>query len=1255
MGAARNAGMAGDYAFKILEAKVLRFLPTSYSGFLTAKRGADLRSFSCQGFGGVTVLKPTLPGLQGKSRGCGKPQKKRGGIPVSAKSLWKQHSITVLIASTTILFAAATAMGQVGSSGSVEGTITDPSGASIPQATVTAVNTATGVETTRKTTAAGFYVLSPLPAGEYNVSVTASGFQTLTQAKVVVDALATVALSLQMKVGSGAQEVTVQESPTMLHTDDATLGQTMQNNVYTSLPLAMNGVPRDPTQFVALVAGVSGMTTQVAGPTTESFNGTRGANELYVEGIPLTFASQQADTRNIALGVSVEAVDQFQAQTNGEKAMYSGQGMMNFVLKSGTNQFHGNVFEYFRNTALDARGFFPAKVPVEHQNEFGGTFGGPIKKDKIFFFGSYGGYYYKTAETPELESIPTLAERTGDFSALPATIYDPGSQTCTGAICSKQPFAGNLIPANRISNASKSFQSYLVNPTNGNITSNYLASLPEGLHNNNNTDKVDLNLSAKNRLYFVYSMGRYLTDGTGSLAPNTNSMPLPYTQGRIVKENTTIAQIHYTRVFTPNLLNDFSFGYSRSYIPLISDTEGGQYPIKAGIKGLPGGNVPGSASDVFPTINFAGTNAPNGWAGTNAVAFNQVQNVYTMTNNLLWVHGKHAIAFGFQLQRAQDNNMNPVGGTRATFSFGNNETAGFNAAGTLISTTGNAYASYLLGALSSASITDNYVTELGSRFHSYAAFVQDDWKVSSRLTINIGIRDDLMGPYHEAYNRVSFMNPLMPNPAAGGVLGALQFAGYGPGTCNCGNVPMKTHYFNIGPRIGLAYRLDNKTVVRAGYSIMYAHSSGTGNNGTGANPGQSGINANASFSSAVTGQPAFYWDNGIPPFQEPPFINPGYGVGFTTAAPTGAISLNYVPAGIAAKPPYFENFNFGIQREITSNMTIGVSYAGSGGHFVTGNNAQGAFTNSMPLKYLALGSLLGATATPANIAAAAAIVPGVALPFPNFQGTISQMLKPFPQYAGVTYYWGTRGNSSYNSLVVNLNRRFSKGLTFFVNYVFSKELDNLGSNRNPFDGHLDRARGTTDRPHVFLATAVYMLPFGKGHTMGSGNPVVSAIVSNWQISGVVNFNSGTPLTVIGSGCVVTGISSTCIASYNPNFSGPVRINGDFGDGNVTGTGATTYINKSAFVDPAAYTFGNLPRSAPFGLRSPYLLSEDASLRREIVIHEKTKLAFEAQMFNITNSVHFGAPGVNIDSANFGQVSTQANLPRKVQFNARVTF
>ena len=224
-----------------------------------------------------------------------------------------------------------------------------------------------------------------------------------------------------------------------------------------------------------------------------------------------------------------------------------------------------------------------------------------------------------------------------------------------------------------------------------------------------------------------------------------------------------------------------------------------------------------------------------------------------------------------------------------------------------------------------------------------------------------------------------------------------------------------------------------------------------------------------------------------------------------------------------------------------------------------------------------------------------------------------------------------------------------------VNYVFSKQMDNLGSNRNPFAGYLDRAPGTSDRPHVLTGTMVYRLPFGARHRLGSGNPVLSTIVSNWQISGVFNFSSSTPLTITGSGCTVTGISSTCIASYNPSFSGDVRINGNYGDGNIIGSGVVSYLNKAAFQDPAPYTFGNLPRSAPYGLLGPYLLNEDASLRREFALHERVKFAVEANVFNITNGVHFGTPVTNIDSATFDQISTQANLPRKVQFNARITF
>jgi hypothetical protein len=257
----------------------------------------------------------------------------------------------VFLCCALALLAVSIATAQVGGSGAIQGTVTDPSGAVVAGASVTATNVETGVQTSRKTTDAGFFVLSPLPPGEYTVTIKADGFQTLTQQHMVVVALGTLGLNPKLQIGAATESITVEAAPPLLHTDDATLGSSMENELYAALPLAMNGVPRDPTQFISLVPGVNNASTQAAGPTTAAFNGGQTYhNEVYLEGMPLTSAGTQGDTRYLAFAVSVDAVDQFQVETNGAKAQYEGQGVQNFVMKSGTNGFHGAVFEYFRNT-----------------------------------------------------------------------------------------------------------------------------------------------------------------------------------------------------------------------------------------------------------------------------------------------------------------------------------------------------------------------------------------------------------------------------------------------------------------------------------------------------------------------------------------------------------------------------------------------------------------------------------------------------------------------------------------------------------------------------------------------------------------------------------------------------------------------------------------------------------------------------------------------------------------------------------------
>jgi outer membrane receptor protein involved in Fe transport len=1156
---------------------------------------------------------------------------------------------------TIALLMSALANAQVGGGGTIQGTITDPSGAVVVGAEVTATQVATGVQTTRKTTEAGFFVLTPLQPGDYTVTIKAQGFQTVTQEHVVLEALANIGLNTKLQLGNATQTVTVEGGAPLLHTEDATLGLGMANDVYSALPLAMNGVPRDPTQFVALSPGVNNASTQAAGPSTAAFNGGQlNQNEIYLEGLPLTSAGTQGDTRYLAFAVSVEAVEQFQVETNGAKAQFDGQGVENYVLKSGTNQFHGAAFEYFRNTALDARGFFPAATPVEHQNEFGANIGGPIKKNKLFFYGGYDAYRYLSGSIPQLQSIPTAAELRGDFSAFPAVIYNPFSTTCnTSGVCTRQAFQGNIIDPNLISKISKSFASYLPATTNGNIQNNYLASLPVQVDTWNTTDKIDWNLSDKHRLFGFYADGKYTTNFTGSLdLTKAGVLPLPYTQARVVLEHVRMAQIHDTYTISPNIVNQFSYSFNRIFIPLLSNTAAGLYPQKAGLTGLP----PGIASEAFPDTNFAGTNSPSSWVGTNARAFNEAANTFSLQDNILWIKGKHAVTMGFQFQALQDNENTPLTGTVASFNFSNNETAGFGPTGTLLSTTGNSFASFLLGAVDGSGITQNAVAETGGRYKDYALFVQDDWKVSTRLTLNLGLRWDMMGTFYEVNNIMSFFNPSLPNPAAQGHLGALQFTGNGPDSCNC-RTPVNSHYLNFGPRVGLAYRVNDKTVIRAGYSLTYVHAGGVGGR-TNSRQGlsQLGYNGTNSSVSPSSGVPAYYWDNGVPAFaQPPPFLNAGYGAGFITGNATGAQTVTYGDPDLGGKPPYYQNWNFGIQRSINGNTTVGAAYSASVGHFLPGAGPGGQPTNIAPLQYLALGSLLTATATPTTIAQANAIIPGIALPFSNFVGTVGQMLRPYPQYGTISDPWANLANSSYHSLQVTLNRRFNSGLTYSFGYTFSKELDDIATPRNPFNDSLEKSMGAINHTHVATATFVYALPFGKGKHFDPSMTAVRAIVSDWMISGVYTFATGSPLAIVATACTSGGILGTCVPNYNTAFSGDVRINGDYGSGNVLGSSPTPYLNKAAFSDPAPFTVGNIPRTGVYGLFAPHNMDVDISLRRQFAITERVKLAIQADSFNINNAVHFGAPGLNPDAASFGTLSTQANQPRKLQFNARITF
>jgi hypothetical protein len=1245
-----------------------------------------------------------------------------------------------------------TSLAQTGGTGSIEGAVVDSTGSVVPSATVIATNTLTGVKTTVVTTKAGYFAIPLLNPGPYSVTVNANGFQTYTQEHVVVDALATEAVNPKLTVGAAAQTIIVTSQPPLLQTEDANLGSNLENDTYDALPLAMNASARDPSAFAGLAVGVEGYSVQAAGPSTGSFNGGQTyENETYIEGLPLTSPGYGGgDTRSLAFGISVEAVEQFQVSTAGTQAAYEGQGMANYVVKSGTDKYHGGIYEYFRNTIFDAKPFLTPTLPtpVEHQNEFGGFVGGPVPlfHHKLFFFANYDGYRYDSVIGPAYQDVPTLAEQgkgtafpgAADFSAYSTAtgynIYDPltcltwnSSGTCTG----RQQFSylgtPNVIPPSRLSTVSKSFESYLPVPTNGNPFNNYLALVPNLVNNDNGILKVDYDASSKNRIWGLFSRGRYANPVVGSLAApsqfSNSALPAPYTDGRTVLEIATTVQVHDAYTIKANMVNDIAWGQSRLFIPLVSNTYGGNYPGKAGLTGLPAG----VASSGFPDITFSGTNAvdyPVSWDGTNSHAYNETPNTFDVQDNLLWTKGKHQLTIGGQWQAVEDNENNPLTGSQAGFTFAAQETQNFSSTspGTLLTGTGAPYASYMLGMVDSASVTQNSVAETGMRWKTISPYIQDNIKVSPRLTVNAGLRWDYWTPGTEVHNRMSFFNPALANPAAGNAPGALEFTGRGIDSCGC-RTPIASHYHNWGPRIGFAYSVDNKTVIRGSYGLYYAHAGAVDGHNSNSRQGisQIGFDNTGALSSVATGQGALYtapavgtnptgpvnssgavidgsWDNGYPGNPTaPPFINPGYGTGNIVSpgaigsasnpmglGPSSAQTLVWPDPKTGAQPPQYQNWSLNVQRSLSPSTTMSLAYAGTVGHYLPGAGVAGPFTNQIPLQYLPLGPILNDTLVsnagvenPAYLAAVQAVFPGLlsTLPFPNFAGTVAQALKPYPQYTSLSDPYQDVGNSEYQALQVSFNRRMTSGLTFMANYTFSKELDDLAGVRVPGEDNLEWSVGGVDEKHVFAGTFVYQLPFGTDHGWRSGNTVVDSAIGGWQFSGIVQEHSGAPMTVTGSCTGYSIIDASCYPNATPigstgSLGTTVAWNGGspWQNGKPTtaaAAGSTHYLNAAAFVNATPGTYGDVARTAPDNLFSPRYGDVDLSVRKTVALRESLKLVIQADSFNVSNSVYLSAPSTTVPatpaagaappSTSFGTYSSQANLPRKWQFSARLTF
>ena len=1307
------------------------------------------------------------------------------------------------------------ATAQTGGQGAISGTVTDASGALVPNATVVARNDGTGVETKRTSSSSGLYNISPLIPGTYTVTVSASGFTTFKQENLVVDALNNVGLNVSLKTGSQSETITVSDAPPVLETTNATLGGTIENSLYTKLPIMIAGSQqRDITQFSNLLPGAQvppGGRSSIIGGTAQRLG------ELYIDGLPITTQSQQGDNRPVFNIVPLESIDQIKVVTSGFSAEYQGAGLENYNLKAGTNQYHGAIFAYFRNTAFDAWSFsskpgggnvekvvqdgvlvtVPGPKPPEHQTELGFSVGGPVKvpflfngHDKLFFYAAYDKFRSRIGVNPSASSVPTELMRQGNFQELipvnAATgglgntaginypIYDPttlasctahstngpcryqygyGPGTGNGAAGNPvivSPGKVNVIPASEISPISQYQQSFLPDPTittTGTIQNNYLGGIPSGYDNWLYSGRIDYNISARQTLSGVITGGnRHAVPYTST----TTNLPVPYLATTISTVAGHWADLEHTFTFSPHLVNQFKYGFMNFGGPPVQNIVGSmpnsKYALSAsGITGLPAGQASQNAANtVFGGSNpaTAGSNAPSAWVGNTPTSTN-VSETYTLVDNVQLLKGRHSMNFGGQYQWLENNASTADGPSTPTpMNWGTNETGAITPNGsTYVANTGYSYASFILGAVGSSSATLQPFSVVGGRFHPYALYFQDDYKVTPNLTLNLGLRWDFIPTYTEVQDRWSFLNPNIANPVTGNP-GALQFAGNhgGPGvSCNC-RTPISNYYKNFGPRLGFAYSVDDKTVFRGGWGVLYSHAGGTGGaGGAGTGTGQAGFNSTTSFADGAAGAsagPAFYLNNnpafsaananfGGPGYVLPPVapinsvsqtLGTGYYVcaGQTFAPCNGATgSFAGIGTGIAYPDPYlsarapeFLFYNFGMQREVTKDITVTVNYAGSQSHFIAGaGNMRGLQSGQVDPKYLSLGTVsvngvptnfLSKPASSANLALLAAA--GINLPVPyagytqaanmtsGANATIAHMLTWMPQFSGTTDSWGDIANANYNAFQLSVSHRESHGLTMNINYTYSKSIDDAGTARSGWaipasatangrawgQNRIDRSLSINSQPQNLSIYGVYDLPFGKGK-IGGEHFIVRALAGGWEFSSIFQYSSGIPLAIVANCSATQNVGQgQCMPDANPNFiGGNPRQNGGWGDGVTAATlGTKSYLvgavgaatsgvgpspadptkvvpcaqSNGPYCNSGDFKIGDLSRIAPNGLRGPGVYRLTSALRRTFDITERAKFIFGVDCQNVTNTVTFGNNAENNQiGVNINNTSTFGTL------------
>ncbi len=1169
-----------------------------------------------------------------------------------------------LLASTASLRAQTT-------NGSIQGTVTDPSGATVSGASVTGRNLDTGLTITTVTTDAGLYSLANLPPGRYTVSIEGPSLKKYSREGVTVQTDATVTLDVQMVLGAVSENVTVIADASQLETATSDIGATVERSLVANLPLEVSGTIRNPVQFITLVPGFVGDVGNNPGSnSTDDFKvngGQEGGTDILVDGVSISLVSPNTQWNK---GVSTDAIEEFKVLQSNFSPEYgeSGDGIVSLTVKSGTNQFHASAYDYLRNRVLDANSWKNniqgLKKAINTQNDFGFTGGGPLYfphfyhgKDKTFFFFAYEGFRFRTGSNNTI-SLPNEAFRKGDFSALlPATqLYDPTTHAAIpGNILTNDPnFKASAV-------MTKVFA--LLPPTNGGLTNNTVDHSLSSTTANLYDVKIDHVISDKNRISGGFDYDNTRTGGISSLSPIFGSS---------TPQNTRYARFSDNYIFKPTVVNQFLFGFSRRYRAEGSNSIGQGFPAKIGLTGV--------NNTTFPCFKFFG--GPYREVLNNCGDSEFADNVYQLNDSVSWVKGKHNLKFGGGVRMLQFN-VRRLTQASGEFDFNVTQT---NSTGTASGTGGDSVASSLFGLVNTESL--NYGAFHGVRYKDFYFFAQDSYKLTPRLTLNYGLRYDLDLPATEAFNRFSAVDPTLPNPGVGNILGAYTYFGTGTGR-NGRKRPQDTYKKAFGPRVGFAYSINDKTVFRGGYGIFYEPLK------EGSFADQDGLGF---FNRQdLTSTNGFQIDSGVTR------IFPSSGP-FTPDAQNGSPGqpnggLILVPRG-SGRPADIQTWNLDIQRQITANLVLSIAYVGSKGTHLPALNI---IPNQVNPSFLSLGSDLTKPSTCLTDGTCPkAIAAGVKLPYPGFVGNINQLLRPFPQYGQFnqednSFTPDRTGNSTYHAMQLGVEKRFATGLSFLVSYTVSKNLTDadsagpgvsgfIGTNsfigQNSFNRGSEKAVSQLDTPQSLVASFFYELPAGHGKRYLNEGGVVDRVAGGWYVSGVASYKSGTPTTVYG-GC---GGTAGDVLFAGCSFTGIARVNVVPGASQTNkssnfNTATTPFWNPNAFSVPGALTFGNEPRSLS-GARTFGGRNEDFTLGKKTrLFGETAAIDFRAEFFNIFNRHIYSAPsgfstplsapigtaftpvgGIQPNgqkcngpfACGFGVV-TDSSGPRTIQFGLKITY